>query len=296
MDIRRLQAFSKVYALRSFSRAGEELMLSQPTISAHVLALEEELGAQLFDRLGRSVLPTPAGEVLYRYANNVFRELELARSDILALSQRVAGELSIGGSTIPAHYIIPKLVARYLGAYPEVRLDFTVGDSRDITGRVLEGELHVGLVGAPAKHPDLECQPFLDDALVLVGPLRFQNPDLHGPGWQERLVAMPWIMREPGSGTREALRQGLEQAGIDPRAIVPVLSVHSSLAVLECVEAGLGVSVVSHLAATPYLDRGAIGRIEAPQLVMRRQFYTVHHARRYQFPALKAFLELCRTA
>ena len=147
MDIRRLQAFSKVYELRSFSRAGEELMLSQPTISAHVLALEEELGAQLFDRLGRSVLPTQAGEVLFRYAQSVFTELEHARSDILALSRRVAGELVIGGSTIPAHYILPRLLARYLATYPEVHLELQSGDTQEVTAMVLEGLIHIGVVG-----------------------------------------------------------------------------------------------------------------------------------------------------
>ena len=106
---------------------------------------------------------------------------------------------------------------------------------------------------------------------------------------------MPWILREQGSGTREALRVALEQVGQDLRAIHPVLTVHSSLAVLECVEAGLGVSVVSQLAATPYLSRRVIRQLRAPHLRMRRQFFTVYHAKRYQFPALKAFLDCAFT-
>jgi DNA-binding transcriptional LysR family regulator len=293
MDIRRLQAFCKVYTLRSFSRAGEELLLSQPTISAHVLALEDELGAQLFDRLGRTVLPTQAGDVLYRYGQTIFAELEHARADILALSHRVSGELVIGGSTIPAHYIIPKLVARFLAAHPEVRLEVKVGDSQEITEMVLAGDVHVGLIGAASSLPDLVCRPILDDALVLVAPGNLPAVDLTGPDWRERLMALPWVMRESGSGTRQALALALESAGLDIRSITPVLSVHSSLAVLECVEAGLGVAVVSHLAAMPYLKREAIQRLETPGLATRRQFFTAHHARRYRFPALQAFLAAC---
>ena len=295
MDIRRLQAFSKVYELRSFSRAGEELMLSQPTISAHVLALEEELGAQLFDRLGRSVLPTQAGEVLFRYAQSVFTELEHARSDILALSRRVAGELVIGGSTIPAHYILPRLLARYLATYPEVHLELQSGDTQEVTAMVLEGLIHIGVVGAATNHPDLIFHPIQDDALVLVAPTDLDIPDLTGEDWQGHLITLPWILREQGSGTREALRVALEQVGQDLRAIHSVLTVHSSLAVLECVEAGLGVSVVSQLAATPYLSRRVIRQLRAPHLRMRRQFFTVYHAKRYQFPALKAFLDCAFT-
>lgn len=295
MDIRRLQAFCKVYALRSFSKAGEELLLSQPTISAHVLALEEELGSQLFDRLGRTVLPTQAGEVLYRYGQEIFSQLEHARADILALSRRVAGDLVIGGSTIPAHYIIPRLVAAFRRSFPEVRLELKVGDSREIADMVLAGDIHVGLVGAPSSHPDLVCRPFLEDALVLVTPCDLPPVDLTGTDWKERLLALPWIMRESGSGTQQALAQAFEKAGLDIRTITPVLAVHSSLAVLECVEAGLGVAVVSHLAAKPYLTREAVRQVPVPGLPMQRQFVTLHHARRYRFPALRAFLSSCET-
>jgi len=293
MDIRRLQAFCQVYILRSFSKAGEALQLSQPTISAHVLALEDEIGMPLFDRLGRAILPTQAGEVLFTHAQAVFDELEQARVALLALTDRVAGELAIGGSTIPAHYIIPKLAARFHAAFPEVRLRLEVGDTQEITEQVLDGRVLVGLVGGPTPLPELECRPFLDDALELVAPRALPVPDLTGNDWRERLLSLPWIMREPGSGTQRALVRAGDEAACPLRSIVPVLTVHSSLAALECVDAGLGVAVVSHLAARAYLDRGTVARLATPHLPMRRQFYTVHHARRGESPALAAFLEAC---
>lgn len=293
MDMRRLQAFAQVYTQRSFSRAGEELLLSQPSISAHIQALEEELGAPLFDRLGRTVLPTPAGEVLYTQVKTVFSALDQARADILALSNRVAGELVIGGSTIPAHYIIPRLAARFLGGYPEVRLQVRVGDTEEIIRMIHTGEVQAGLVGGPTAFPDLVSQPFLDDTLLLLAPAAMPLPELIGPDWRERLMALPWVMREPGSGTRQALAQAFTAANLDLRDIDPVLTVSSSLAALECVEAGLGVAVVSHLAARAYCDRGAIRRLDVPGLAMRRQFHLVHHAKRHQFPALLAFLTVC---
>ncbi|MFP5260020.1 MAG: selenium metabolism-associated LysR family transcriptional regulator [Acidobacteriota bacterium] len=293
MDVRRLHAFAKVYELRSFSRAGDDLLLSQPTISAHISALEDELDTQLFDRLGRTVLPTQAGEVLYRYCTTIFTQLDHAKADILALSKRVAGELVVGGSTIPAHYIIPKLVARYAAAYPEVRIDLTVGDSSEIAQQVADGTAHVGIVGAPAPYPELVSLPYLDDALVLTAPSRLAGTRLEDAGWQDRLVGLPWIMREQGSGTRQTLESAMARAGIDLRAIAPVLVVHSSLAVLECVEAGLGVAAVSTLAARSYLERGSVVALDVPGLDMRRSFYVVHHGKRYLFPALRFFLQTC---
>jgi DNA-binding transcriptional LysR family regulator len=293
MDVRRLHAFAKVYELRSFSRAGEELLLSQPTISAHISALEEELETQLFDRLGRTVLPTQAGDVLYRYCNTIFTQLDHAKADIMALSERVAGELIIGGSTIPAHYIIPKLIARYAAAYPEVRIDLTGGDSSEIAQHVADGTVHVGIVGAPAPYPELVSLPYLDDALVLVAPVGLQAPDLAGPDWVSHLAGLPWIMREQGSGTRQTLETAFARVGLDIRSIAPVLVVHSSLAVLECVEAGLGVAAVSTLAARMYLERGRVAAFNVPGLDMRRSFYVVHHGKRYLFPALRFFLKTC---
>jgi len=296
MDVRRLQAFAKVHELRSFSRAGDELMLSQPTISAHISALEEELGTQLFDRLGRTVLPTQAGGVLYRYCTTIFTQLDHAKADILALSRRVAGELVIGGSTIPAHYCIPRLVARFLAQYPEVRIDLKGGDTTEIAAMVAAGDVHVGIIGAPASAPELVSLPFLEDALVLVAPAGMREPAFDGTDWREKLPGLPWIMREQGSGTRLALEAALAGSGIDVRALRPVLQVYSSLAVLECVEAGLGVSVVSSLAAKPYLARGGVAALSVPGLEMRRNFYVVHHGRRYMFPALRFFLKTCGVA
>ncbi|WP_300158076.1 selenium metabolism-associated LysR family transcriptional regulator [Solidesulfovibrio sp.] len=293
MDIRRLQAFAKVYDLRSFSKAGEELMLSQPTISAHVMALEEELDTQLFDRLGRTVLPTQAGNVLYRYCATIFSQLDHAKADILALSKRVSGELIIGGSTIPAQYIIPKVVARFLAKYPDVRIEVRGGDTSEIIHQVAEGAVHVGIVGAPASQPELVSRPILEDELVLIAPPAIARSYLVENDVKVRLSALPWVMREPGSGTRLALEEALTRADIDVRSLRVVLQVHSSVAILECVEAGLGVAVISRMAAANYLDRGTIAILPADGLVMRREFYVVHHGRRYMFPAQRLFLGSC---
>lgn len=293
MDIRRLQAFAKVYDLRSFSKAGEEMLLSQPTISAHVMALEEELGTQLFDRLGRTILPTQAGNVLYRYCTAIFSQLDHARADILALSKRVAGELIIGGSTIPAQYIIPRLVARFVGNYPEVRVEVRGGDTSEIIAMVAEGTVHVGIVGAPASQAELVSRPILQDELVLIAPAALAASGAATADLKARLLGVPWVMREPGSGTQAALEQALARVDIDVRDLRVMLQVHSSVAILECVEAGLGVAAISRIAAANYLERGGVAILPTEGLAMRRDFYVVQHGRRYMFPAQRLFLRAC---
>lgn len=295
MDIRRLQAFCKVYELKSFSRAGEELLLSQPTVSAHIMALESELGTRLFDRLGRTVLPTPAARILYQHSLDAFDRLENARTEILALTQRVSGELTIGGSTIPAHYILPRKVAEFRTRYPEVTIDLIIGDTQEIVERVVEGNLSLGLVGAPTDHPDLACEQIMDDELICIAP-----PDMDFPFQGEvgdafdpaMLRALPWVVREQGSGTRLAFEIALRERGQDIRDLRMSILVHSTLAVLQCVKAGLGVSVTSRLAVEGELARGEIRHLHLPGLSIRRGYFRVHHAKRHIFPAMRRFLEV----
>ncbi len=293
MDIRRLEAFAKVYELRSFSKAGQELFLSQPTISAHVSALESELEVRLFDRLGRNILPTQAAEVLYRHAQDVFASLASAQAEIQLLQERVAGDLAVGGSTIPAHYVLPSLLARFSRRYPEVRMQLRVGDSQGIIARLIAGEEMVAVVGAQIDHPELVFDQLLRDELVIIAPTMGPDvpPKVLAP---QDIPSQPWIMREHGSGTRGAFERGLERIGVDGRALPVTLCVESTQAALASVRAGLGLTVTSRLAAKPLLEAGEAAEVSVPGLEMPRSFYLAYHARRHQFPVTRYFIEFVK--
>ncbi|THB67479.1 MAG: LysR family transcriptional regulator, partial [Desulfovibrio sp.] len=168
MDFRRLEAFCKVYELRGFSKAGLALGLSQPTISAHVAALEKELGVTLFDRLGREVLPTPSGDELYQGVTKAFSTLERTKASIDFMRDHVAGPLVVGASTIPAHYLLPRIMACFLQEHPEVHISMKVGDSRDVFNQVLSGQVMFGVAGMAHEHEELNCDPLLADRLVII--------------------------------------------------------------------------------------------------------------------------------
>jgi len=292
MDIRRLQAFCKVYELKSFSKAGEDLLLSQPTISAHIMSLENELDAKLFDRLARIVLPTAAADILYKRAQEAFDCLESAKAEVLALKDRVAGELVIGGSTIPANYILPCVIAAFRRKFKEVSINLIVGDSKEIAGQVIEGSLSIGVIGAKVEHPDLVCEKIMDDEIILIGPKDYAVPASITQGARfnvEAFSALPWIMREPGSGTRDAFEKALYANDLDPRRLSVSVMAHSTFGVLQCVKAGLGVSVTSKLAAAEMLERGELIQFKAPGFSINRSFYAVSHSKRYVYPALLHF-------
>ncbi|MGX9366200.1 selenium metabolism-associated LysR family transcriptional regulator [Desulfoplanes sp. PS50] len=287
MDIRRLEAFSKVFESRSFSRAAKELYLSQPTISSHVALLEEELGVLLFDRVGRSVLPTQAAEILYGRSQSIFHLLHLAHAEIDLLRHTVSGPIILGGSTIPADYVLPPLLSTFLRLYPDVRIDLRVGDTESVVEMVRRGDVMMAMVGSAADIRDLVFVPVLVDDPVLIGT----HEQLQGITGSEKdlsfLSKLTWVMREPGSGTRQALESALKARGLAIHDLNVAIQVQNTQAMLGCVLAGLGVSVTSRMIVEPYVQRKEIQALALPSLAMSRSFYLVHHQKRELFPATR---------
>lgn len=294
MDIRRIEAFSKVFEYRSFSKAGKALFLSQPTISAHVATLEQELDILLFDRIGRTVVPTKAGEVLYRHAKKIFEASELAISELRKLQDRITGRLDIGGSTIPANYIMPDILARFWQAYPEVIMDLRIGDSEDIVTQVRENALMLGVVGARFDAPDLHFEPIVSDSLVLV-----MTSEIHARyqslGTEQLLRTLPWIMREEGSGTRLAMAASLAKFDIDIHSLQTVIMVRNAGAVAKCLAAGMGAAITSAVTVAGELASGALIAVTLPELQMERSFYVVHNKKRSLFPAALKLIEFLKS-
>ena len=295
MDMRRLEAFASVYELGSFSKAGQKLFLSQPTISAHIAALESELEVRLFDRLGRSVLPTQAADILYRHARETFASLEQARAEIALLRAEVSGSLVLAGSTIPAHYLLPPVMARFTAKYPGVSLRLNVGDSAAAAAMVVGGKAELGVVGANTGQSELEFIPLVEDDLaVVVGRSRLAS------GAAElslaELESMPWVMREPGSGTRAALEAALSEAGLDLRTLKVAAVVDTTTALLQCVRGGMGLAVTSRLAAAELVEHGELLAVPAPGLTLRRTFSLVLHRQRHLFPVARVFADFLKDA
>jgi DNA-binding transcriptional LysR family regulator len=294
MDLRRLEAFCKVYDLRSFSKAGRDLYLSQPTISAHIATLESELGVLLFDRLGRSVLPTQAADVLYGKARRIMDMLKAAKAEVDALRERVSGEFSVGASTIPGHFILPSMIGEFLHTYPEVSIQLKIGDSEKVIEDVCAGRRFLGMVGVASNRPELASTPFMRDELVAVASPEFiaRTPILSDP---EQLERWPWILRERGSGALAAFESALARIPIPLRNLNTRLLVDSAHAVLQCAKASIGVSITSRLAAQADLDAGRLAIIPNLPLRLERCFHLIRRKDRRGFPATEAFLEHLRS-
>ncbi len=295
MDVRKIEAFAKVFEHKSFSKAGKSLYLSQPTISAHVAALEQELVVILFDRIGRTVVPTCAGEILYVHAQRIFDASELALSEIRKLQERITGKLDIGGSTIPANYILPEYLADFWRLYPEVVMDLRVGDSEEIITAVRDNSLMLGVVGTKCDIADLVFEPIVQDCLALVMAPRVYERHAH-LATDAFLRSVPWVLREEGSGTRDAMERSLARFQIPMQALTPSITVRNAGATVRCVRAGMGAAITSAITVTDSLQDGSLVSIDLPGLRMERSFYVVHNRRRSLFPAALKLIDYLKSS
>jgi DNA-binding transcriptional LysR family regulator len=291
MDIRKLEAFCKVYELQSFSKAGEAMFLSQPTISSHVANLEDELGVKLFDRLGRKVMPTQAGDVLYENMVSIFRNLDRAKAAIEVLRDRVVGELQVGCSTIPSHSILPGMLKAFSAKYQEVTFTVHTADSAEVIRRVACGDWPVGIVGKKPEEEELTSKLLAEDETILVASPKAPWLPTMATYDLDTLMGLPWVMRTKGSATRMVLENALALTGHTLQNLNIRCKVEGTCESLAHAACGVGVCFTSKLAAQPLLENGEVIQLRAPALEGRREFYLVHHGGRYMFPALKAFVE-----
>ncbi|MCL6597785.1 MAG: LysR family transcriptional regulator [Alicyclobacillus macrosporangiidus] len=286
-----LEVFIAVVERRSFSRAADELHMTQPAVSQHIRVLEEYYGVKLVERRNRFIRLTKAGEVLYAQAKRIVREYAQARRLLEDLTQKVQGPLRIGASLTFGEYVLPRVLARFRRVYPDVQPEVIIANTRHVADQVLARELDVGIVEAELCHPELEVTPFLPDTMRVILPVD------HPLASAERVEASAlsgetWIVREQGSGTREMADRLLAQAGIRPRA---VMAFGSNQIIKESVEAGLGVALLSERALGKELALGTLACLEIAGHPVRRWFSTVVHASQFRTRTVDVFLAHLRS-
>jgi DNA-binding transcriptional LysR family regulator len=288
LNLHYLRVFTAVADRRGFTKAAAALHLSQPAVSKAVRGLERQLGTPLLERGARGVRLTEAGAALHARARELFAVERTAEEEQRALRGLEGGTLRVGASTTVATYLLPRLLGRFRARHPGVELRVTTANTRGVARRLLQRRLDVALVEGPVAHPRIEVVPWRDDALVVIAPAdhalvrrRRVTPDA--------LAAEPFIARERGSGTRRVAESALRAAGLAPRR---VLTLGSTEAVTQAVAAGLGLSLVSELAAADQLALGRIGVVRVAGLPVRRALTRLRLAGREPSAAARAFEEL----
>lgn len=297
MQLKQLEVLVQVARLRSFSRAAEALYLTQPTVSAHIGSLETELGVQLVLRSTRRVGLTSAGRLFYDYAVQILGLCERAEREVRSVASVVGGVLPIAASTVPSQYLLPRLLTQFRTRHPKVCFRLFQGDSGQVVQRLTEGSAELGVTGAPVCRPDCACIPLLAERLVIAAENAPQWRRLNGVMPYEVLRTSAFVVREPGSGTRRQAEEFLKGIGIDPRDIELAAQMESTESVLQAVKNGLGLSIVSGLAAAEYAAAGSVLVFDYDSPLLERQFYLIYHKNRMLSPAARSFLRelACKT-
>lgn len=293
MHFKQVEAFVHVIRCKSFSKAAEAIYLSQPTISAHISSLESELGVCLVVRSTKEVYPSQAGQIFYQYALEMLRLRDRAVLEVQSYATEVRGDLDIAASTVPSQYILPELLPALVEKYPKVFFSVRQYDSGEVVGRIVNMEAEVGMTGTAPDKGACAFEAFLDDQLVLIAPNTLEYRSM-GELTPAALRTLPFIVRENGSGTRREAEEYLLGAGVDPKSLRVVAQLQSTESIKQAVKNGLGVSVISKLAAADFLDSGDVVELKLESTHPQRSFYLVYHKKRPLSPAAEVFVKEVR--
>lgn len=283
----RLKAFAALARHGSFTRAAEELYLSQPAVSKHVASLERELKTRLVLRGPHRVAMTPAGEVLADYVLRAEALLANGRRHLDSVAGGTAGTLALAASGIPGTYIVPALIAQFQKAQPAVDIAFELSTSAGVLELVRAHRVELGIVGGLVPAQELEAEPFVEDEIVLIGPPQLANRRLS----RKDLEALTWISREEGSATRELLESARYEMALNIRRR---MALPSWEAIKLAVAQGVGVAAISRFALDLELQTGAVAVLDVPRWNVRRQLSLVRGRDVPLSPAADRFLELVR--
>ncbi len=293
MDLWQLNIFCKVIELKGFSKAGNAVHLSQPTVSSHIKDLENHFECQLIDRLGKKAVPTKAGELLYQYARKLIALRDEAESAMAEFHGKIKGRLLIGGSTIPGEYILPKHIGTFTADYPRVSISLEIGDTDKIIQDVLSGFLELGIVGAESSNKNIYQEKLIEDEmkLIVTADHRWVKKKYITP---ELLYKEPFILRESGSGTLKSMRLSFKEKGLSVDDLNVIAEMGSTEAVIQGIKNKVGVSILSTIAVAEDLQAGTLKALAVNHLNLKRSFYLITHRYRSPSPLCKAFITFLR--
>ena len=290
--LRQLEVFLAVARTENISRAAETLSLSQSAVSGALSDLEHIFNVKLFDRIGKRLQLNEQGRLLWPRAEAL---IEQARELEQSLAKHAeVGRLEIGATLTIGNYLAVPLIARFMREQPGARVNLEVANTADVVRKVLNFELDLALIEGEYNHPDLEISLWRDDNLVV-----FAAPE-HPLAQKKQITAADlreaaWILREPGSGTRQAFDRAMH--GLLPDLKV-MLELQHTEAIKRAVEAQLGIGCISEVALHDAFKRGALVPlpVPVPKQNFSRAFYFIIHRHKYRSAGMQRWIELCRQA
>ena len=293
MEMKHLVAYAAVVRLGSFSRAAEELYIAQPTISLHVRQLEEELQTRLLIRTTKNIEVTEKGREVYEYAVNILQLRDRIVEKCAGGEQRI---IRLGASTIPSAYILPEVLPAFVKKHPSIYFTIDQGDSRSVAEKLAEGVIDIGLIGMKPASRELEAEPFYEDMVVIITPVRepFLSMKENGTATLEKLFREPVILREEGSGSLKAANTFLANAGYSEADLQIAARTNDPETIKNLVVQGMGISMISSKAAEDYSRENRLLVFSFPEISGRRTLYIATRKHAEAAEPVQSFLRFLR--
>ena len=295
MNLKQLEAFVQVAEDGSFSKAAKGLFLTQPTVSAHISALEKELNIRLFIRNTKEVALSDDGKELYKYA----RQIVDIEKKIEARFGSQKGDdkhcITIAASTIPAQYLLPKVLLKFSERYPEEQLKLMETDSSQVVTQVVDHMVDIGFTGTVLEKKHCKYIPFYKDELAIITPNTEKYQKL-----KEQVGDISWmkeehlILREEGSGTRKEAEKQLKAAGIDIGQLDIIASIENQETIKRSVRQGMGITVLSRLAAKEEEESGLLLTFPIPKADQGRDINLVYNKNYKLTRSAERFVKIVR--
>ncbi len=289
MELRHIETFLKIAELRSFTRAADELCITQPTVSKQIVDLERFFDVRLIDRTKRTVTLTKAGEILLQYAMDIVNLKKDTIEAIASFRGLKKGKMTLGASTIPGIYIMPRLLCTFKERYAGINFELVISDTKDILEKMENGLLDIGMVGARSETSKVDFKKLIDDTIVFIGP----------PGFPDKmtlaeLMDRPVIARERGSGTRNALEAALAKLkDFRKRGLTVVAELSDNEAIKQAVMNGMGMAYISRIAVAGEVAAGTLKEVTIHGLPeVKRSFFTITRKGKTILPQVKVLMEI----
>lgn len=285
LNLHQLATFQVVAKHCSFVRAAEELHFSQPAVSAQIRHLEASLGVKLFDQIGRKTHLTQAGEELYLYSQKIFSLIDETLDSMEALRSPHYGRLSVGADTTVGTYVIPGLLGKFHQMYPQVEISLEVLNRALLVDALASNRVDMAIMGRVPSDMQVEIEPFAFNELVLVAAPSHRLANLERVPIEE-LGREHFLLREPGSGTRAALENAFQEAGV-PLQIS--MQVGNNSAIKQGVAAGLGIALISRVALDMELETKRLVILNVEGFPIVRHWRLVHVRDKHLSATARAF-------
>ncbi|UWG98105.1 LysR family transcriptional regulator [Dehalobacter sp. DCM] len=292
MLLHQLEIFKQVAEKNSFSKAAQALFLSQSTVSTHISNLEKYFGSKLFDRLGKEIVLTPFGEKLYPWAIEILNLKDRALWEMKDGAPTIEGHLRFAASSVPAHYLLPRLLSQFLGKYNGIRFAVVQSGSESVAEKLINGDAEIGMLGKQYEEDQLVYLPYIEEKLVLISASDLLLPPRIS---LTELKNHPFIFRESDSGTQANLVRMLALYGINLSHLKTIGYFNNLEALKEGVKEGIGISIISEIAAADYVRSKKLNASEVVELPEKRILYFAYHKKRTLSPWAQAFIEFSMT-